>query len=171
MSLLDILKLLGSLGLFLFGLRIMGEGLQKIAGNRLRAVLRGLTKNRINGIFSGFLITSAIQSSSATTVLVVSFANAGLSDESKGLVQLFAELDDGRLAVILIIVHDPADVVPGSMPIDLVNVAAIMTFYDPETDTSSGGGLILNGNLTFTSAETVTGAPIVGSMTGEVFEF
>ncbi len=72
------LTILGGLGIFLFGLRIMSAGLQKMAGNRLRAILAGLTKNRITGIFSGFAITCAVQSSSATTVLVVSFANAGL---------------------------------------------------------------------------------------------
>jgi phosphate:Na+ symporter len=72
------LTVIGGLGVFLFGLRIMSEGLQKLAGNRLRAILSGLTRNRFAGIFSGFTITAAVQSSSATTVLVVSFANAGL---------------------------------------------------------------------------------------------
>lgn len=74
----SILTIIGGLGVFLFGLRTMSNGLQKLAGARLRAVLGGLTKNRFAGIFSGFLITCAVQSSSATTVLVVSFANAGL---------------------------------------------------------------------------------------------
>ena len=72
------LTILGGLGVFLVGLRMMSNGLQKLAGNRLRAVLAGLTRNRFAGIFSGFVITCAVQSSSATTVLVVSFANAGL---------------------------------------------------------------------------------------------
>jgi len=72
------LTILGGLGIFLFGLRVMSNGLQKMAGNRLRAILAGLTKNRFASIGSGFLITCAVQSSSATTVLVVSFANAGL---------------------------------------------------------------------------------------------
>lgn len=82
------LTILGGLGIFLFGLRIMSAGLQKMAGNRLRAILAGFTKNRITGIFSGFVITCAVQSSSATTVLVVSFANAGLLTlaQSMGLV-------------------------------------------------------------------------------------
>lgn len=74
----SILTILGGLGIFLFGLRIMSAGLQKMAGNRLRAILAGLTVNRLAGIMSGFLLTCAVQSSSATTVLVVSFANAGL---------------------------------------------------------------------------------------------
>lgn len=74
----DVLTILGGLGVFLFGLRTMSNGLQKLAGQRLRAILGGLTRNRFAGIFSGFVITCAVQSSSATTVLVVSFANAGL---------------------------------------------------------------------------------------------
>ncbi len=78
MSTLTILQILGGLGVFLFGLRVMSNGLQKLAGNRLRAVLRTMTSNRLAGMVSGFLITATIQSSSATTVLVVSFANAGL---------------------------------------------------------------------------------------------
>ena len=74
----NILQVLGGLGVFLFGLRVMSTGLQKLAGSRLRAVLNTFTRNRVTGILSGFLITCSVQSSSATTVLVVSFANAGL---------------------------------------------------------------------------------------------
>lgn len=74
----SILQILGGLGVFLFGLRVMSLGLQKLAGNRLRAVLNTLTFNRVTGVVSGFIITAAVQSSSATTVLIVSFANAGL---------------------------------------------------------------------------------------------
>ncbi len=73
-----LLQILGALGVFLFGLRIMSSGLQKLAGDRLRSVLASMTRNRFTGVISGFLITCAIQSSSATTVLIVSFANAGL---------------------------------------------------------------------------------------------
>ena len=84
----SILTILGGLGVFLFGLRVMSDGLQKMAGNRLRSILAKLTVNRFAGILSGFLVTCAVQSSSATTVLVVSFANAGLLSltQSMGLV-------------------------------------------------------------------------------------
>jgi phosphate:Na+ symporter len=75
-TLLDFLKLLGSLGMFLYGMKIMSEGLQKIAGNKLRSILSAMTANRFMGIFTGVLITAMIQSSSATTVMVVSFVNA-----------------------------------------------------------------------------------------------
>lgn len=77
-SFFDFLKLIGSLGLFLYGMKIMSEGLQKLAGNKLRNILSAMTKNRVMGVLTGVLITALIQSSSATTVMVVSFVNAGL---------------------------------------------------------------------------------------------
>ncbi|CAK7052910.1 Na/Pi cotransporter family protein [Petrimonas sulfuriphila] len=77
-SFFDFLKLIGSLALFLYGMKIMSEGLQKLAGNKLRTILSAMTKNRVMGVLTGVLITALIQSSSATTVMVVSFVNAGL---------------------------------------------------------------------------------------------
>ncbi len=77
-SLYDALTLIGSLGLFLYGMKIMSEGLQKVAGNKLRSGLAAMTKNRFSGVLTGMFITTLIQSSSATTVMVVSFVNAGL---------------------------------------------------------------------------------------------
>ena len=74
----EILQLIGSLGLFLFGMKVMSDALLKLAGNRMRSILATMTSNRVFGIFTGFLITSIIQSSSATTLMVVSFSNAGL---------------------------------------------------------------------------------------------
>lgn len=77
-SFFDFLTLVGSLGLFLFGMKIMSEGLQKVAGDKLRNILSAMTTNRFTGVLTGILITALIQSSSATTVMVVSFVNAGL---------------------------------------------------------------------------------------------
>lgn len=77
-SFLDFLGLLGSVGLFLYGMKVMSEGLQKAAGDRLRNILSAMTRNRFTGTLTGFLITALIQSSSASTVMVVSFVNAGL---------------------------------------------------------------------------------------------
>jgi len=77
-SLFDLLKLIGSLALFLYGMKIMSEGLQKLAGNKLRNILSAMTKNRMMGVLTGIMITALVQSSSATTVMVVSFVNAGL---------------------------------------------------------------------------------------------
>ena len=74
----DFLKLIGSLGLFLYGMKIMSEGLQKMAGEQLRGILTAMTRNRFMGVLTGILITALIQSSSAASVMVVSFVNAGL---------------------------------------------------------------------------------------------
>ncbi|MBN1949754.1 MAG: Na/Pi cotransporter family protein [Bacteroidales bacterium] len=77
-GIIDLLKLIGSLVLFLYGMKLMSESLQKVAGDRMRSILAAMTSNKFRGILTGFLITSIIQSSSATTVMLVSFVNAGL---------------------------------------------------------------------------------------------
>ncbi len=74
----DVLKLIGALGLFIFGMKVMSEGIQRVAGSKLRQILGAMTSNRVKGVFTGFSTTAIIQSSSATTVMVVSFVNAGL---------------------------------------------------------------------------------------------
>ncbi len=72
------INLIGGLGLFLFGMSYMGEGLQKAAGSKMKDILAALTKNKLMGVLVGALVTGVIQSSSATTVMVVGFVNAGL---------------------------------------------------------------------------------------------
>ena len=78
MNLLNIFTLLGALGMFLYGMNLMSSGLQKAAGDRLRGFLSSMTSNPFKGVLTGLGVTSVIQSSSATTVMVVSFVNAGL---------------------------------------------------------------------------------------------
>ena len=74
----SVFLLLGSLGLFLLGMRMMSDGLQKASSDRMEAILNSLTSNRFMALFTGFIVTAIIQSSSATTVMVVGFVNAGL---------------------------------------------------------------------------------------------
>ena len=74
----EILTLVGALGFFIFGMKIMSDGIQKVAGSKMRSILSKMTSNRFLGIVTGFLITALLQSSSATTVMIVSFVNAGL---------------------------------------------------------------------------------------------
>ncbi len=78
MGILQIFTLLGALGMFLYGMNLMSSGLQKAAGDRLRSFLSAMTSNPLKGVLTGLGITTIIQSSSATTVMVVSFVNAGL---------------------------------------------------------------------------------------------
>ncbi|MCR5298389.1 MAG: Na/Pi cotransporter family protein [Paludibacteraceae bacterium] len=77
-SIIDLLSFIGSLALFLYGMKLMSEALQKVAGARMRSILTAMTQNRFMGILTGVFVTAVIQSSSATTVMVVSFVNAGL---------------------------------------------------------------------------------------------
>ena len=78
MGILQIFTLLGALGMFLYGMNLMSSGLQKAAGDKLRTFLSAMTSNPAKGVLTGLGVTSIIQSSSATTVMVVSFVNAGL---------------------------------------------------------------------------------------------
>lgn len=87
-NLFDFLQLIGSLGIFIYGMKILSDGLQKVAGGKLRSILKGMTKNRFMGIMTGFTATTITQSSTTTTVMVVSFVNAGLLTflESTGVI-------------------------------------------------------------------------------------
>ena len=73
-----IVSLMGGLGFFLYGMKLMSEGLQKVAGSKMRSILEVFTKNRVIGLLVGIFFTALIQSSNATTVMVVSFVNSGL---------------------------------------------------------------------------------------------
>ena len=88
-SILDFLCLLGAVGLFLYGMKVMSEGLQKAAGDRLRNILSAMTHNRFAGLLTGCVITALIQSSSASTVMVVSFVNAGLMSLAQSMAVIF----------------------------------------------------------------------------------
>jgi phosphate:Na+ symporter len=74
----DILQLIGALGFFIYGMKEMSDGLQKVAGSKMRVILGAMTSNRFLGVLTGFMVTALIQSSSATTVMIVSFVNAGM---------------------------------------------------------------------------------------------
>lgn len=84
----NLLQLIGALGIFIYGMKVFSDGLQKVAGNKLRSILKGMTSTRFRGILTGFTTTTITQSSSTTTVMVVSFVNAGLITfiESTGVI-------------------------------------------------------------------------------------
>lgn len=88
-TVIDFICLLASVCLFLYGMKVMSEGLQKVAGDRLRNILGIMTRNRVTGVLTGILITALIQSSSASTVMVVSFVNAGLMSLSQAMAVIF----------------------------------------------------------------------------------
>lgn len=88
-SIIDFISLLGAVCLFLYGMKVMSEGLQKVAGDRLRNILGAMTRNRVAGVLTGIAITALIQSSSASTVMVVSFVNAGLMTLQQAMAVIF----------------------------------------------------------------------------------
>ena len=88
-TIIDFISLLGAVCLFLYGMKVMSEGLQKVAGDRLRNILGIMTKTRVTGVLTGIVITALIQSSSASTVMVVSFVNAGLMSLAQSMAVIF----------------------------------------------------------------------------------
>ena len=88
-TIIDFLSLLAAVCLFLYGMKVMSEGLQKVAGDRLRNILGIMTRNRVTGVLTGIVITALIQSSSASTVMVVSFVNAGLMSLEQAMAVIF----------------------------------------------------------------------------------
>ncbi len=123
----DVLKLIGSLGLFLFGMRFMSEALVSLAGSRLRAILASMTSNRFLGVSTGFLITSIIQSSSATTLMVVSFSNAGLLTITEAIsVIMGANIGTTVTAWLIAILGFKVNM--GAIALPLVGLGILFTF-------------------------------------------
>lgn len=124
---LPVLTLLGSLGLFLYGMTMMSESLQKVAGNRLRSILAAMTSTPLNRILTGTLITAIIQSSSATTVMVVSFVNAGLLTltQSVGVI-MGANIGTTVTAWLISLLGFKADISALSIPLIGIGFALMM---------------------------------------------
>lgn len=80
-----IIPFLGGLGMFIYGMQIMAQGLENAAGNKMKSLLEALTKNKLLGVLLGAFITAVIQSSSATTVMVVGFVNAGIMNLTQAM--------------------------------------------------------------------------------------
>ena len=127
-SFYDFLKLLGSLALFLYGMKIMSEGLQKFAGDRLRKILTAMTTNRVTGVLTGVLITALIQSSSATTVMVVSFVNAGLLTLSQSIGEIMgANIGTTVTAWIISALGFKVDIAAMALPLLAVGVPLLFS--------------------------------------------
>ncbi len=140
-TLLDFLGLLGAVGLFLYGMKVMSEGLQKAAGDRLRNILSVMTRNRFNGLLTGCAITALIQSSSASTVMVVSFVNAGLMTLAQSMAVIFgANVGTTFTAWIIALFGFKVDVSVAVLP--MICVAVILLFSNKSKAKSIGEFLI-----------------------------
>ncbi len=148
-SILDFLGLLGAVGLFLFGMKIMSEGLQKAAGDRLRNILSAMTRNRFAGLITGCLITALIQSSSASTVMVVSFVNAGLMSLAQSMAVIMgANVGTTFTAWIISFLGFSVDVSAFALPILAV---AVPLLFAKTGRTKSIGAFLVGFALLFMS--------------------
>lgn len=140
-SFLDFIALIGSVCLFLYGLKVMSEGLQKATGDRLRAILGAMTRNRFMGVATGILVTALIQSSSASTVLVVSFVNAGLMSLEQSIAVIFgANLGSTFTSWLVAILGFRVDISVILMP--LMAIAVPMLFFKKNQVKSIGEFII-----------------------------
>lgn len=140
-TVIDFISLLGAVCLFLYGMKVMSEGLQKVAGDRLRNILGIMTKNRVTGVLTGIVITALIQSSSASTVMVVSFVNAGLMSLAQSMAVIFGA-NVGTTVTTWIISAFSFEVSISDYSILLLAVGVPMLFMKKSTYKSLGEFLI-----------------------------
>lgn len=140
-SFFQFLTLFGSLALFLFGMKVMSEGIQKLAGDKMRSILSAMTSNRFLGVLTGFFITTLVQSSSASTVMVVSFVNAGLLSlvQSVGLI-MGANIGTTTTAWIISFLGFKMNLAAFSLPI--IGIAFPMLYFSRDKINSLGETLL-----------------------------
>jgi len=141
-------QILGSLGLFLFGMKLMSDGLQKLAGDKLRSIMQSMTGNRVKGIFSGLVVTTAVQSSTATTVMVVGFVNAGILKlrEAIGVV-MGANLGTTATAWIIAIFGFKFNMAEVVLPV--VGVGVVLLFFFKKQGYKNSGEFLIGLGLLF----------------------
>jgi len=173
------LPVLGGLGLFLYGMNIMGSGLEKAAGERLKRLIEILTSNRLMGVIVGTVVTMIIQSSSATTVMVIGFVNAGLMNLSQA-VGVIMGANIGTTVTAQLIAFKLTDVAPLAVAVGvaiwlttskkrLKNSAEILIGFGVlfiGMDMMSGGLKPLAGNPVFSNIMTSLNNPFLGVLVG-----
>ncbi len=146
-GILDFVYLIGSLGLFLYGMKIMSEGLQKVAGDRMKSVLSAMTSNRLFSVLTGLMVTALVQSSSATTLMVVSFVNANLLNLSQAVsVIMGANIGTTVTAWMISILGFKVDISTFAIPLIAV---ALPFVFSKRQKMNSWGDLILGFSLLF----------------------
>ena len=137
MTVLSVLKMLGCLALLMYGMKVMSESLQKLAGGHLRNIMGAMTRNRFTGLLTGTFVTAAVQSSTATTVLTVSFVNAGLLTLAQAIsVIMGANIGTTVTAWLMALFGFSIDMSNFAWPIFLVGI--ILLFQKRSTGKSIG---------------------------------
>ena len=152
MSFTNIISLLGGLGAFLFGMKYMGDGLEMAAGSKMKDLLEKLTRNRFLGFLLGVFVTVVIQSSSATTVMVMGFINAGIMDLAQATGVIFGA-NIGTTITSILIALDVSGIAPFC-----IFVGAFLMLYSKKKQTKHIGQVILGFGLLFQGLHTMSGA-------------
>lgn len=152
MNIVSIFSLTGGLGLFLYGMKLMSEGLEKAAGARMRSILEFFTKNRFVGMLVGVVFTAIIQSSSATTVMVVSFVNSGLMTLAQAAGVIMGA-NIGTTVTSQLIAFNLSDVAPL-----FIMIGVIMVMFCNKVNIQKIGQVILGFGILFVGLSTMSGA-------------
>ena len=152
MTVTNLIELLGGLGAFLFGMKYMGDGLELAAGSKMKDLLEKLTRNRILGFLLGVFVTVVIQSSSATTVMVMGFINAGIMDLAQATGVIFGA-NIGTTITSVLIALDVSGIAPFC-----ICVGAFMMLYSKNARVKHVGQVILGFGLLFQGLHTMSGA-------------
>ena len=152
MTVTNIVELLGGLGAFLFGMKYMGDGLELAAGSKMKDLLEKLTRNRFLGFLLGVFVTVVIQSSSATTVMVMGFINAGIMDLAQATGVIFGA-NIGTTITSVLIALDVSGIAPFC-----ICVGAFMMLYSKKARVKHIGQVILGFGLLFQGLHTMSGA-------------
>ena len=152
MTVTNLIELLGGLGAFLFGMKYMGDGLELAAGSKMKDLLEKLTRNRILGFLLGVFVTVVIQSSSATTVMVMGFINAGIMDLAQATGVIFGANIGTTITSVLIAL----DV--SGIALFCICVGAFMMLYSKKARVKHVGQVILGFGLLFQGLHTMSGA-------------
>ena len=152
MNLEIILSMAGGLGLFLFGMRVMSESIEKVAGAKLRQILEQLTTNRFTGILVGVIFTAIIQSSSACTVMVVSFVNSGLMNLYQAAGVIFGA-NIGTTVTSLLVSFKLEKIAPV-----ILLVGVIVVMFCKKQKITKFGEIIVGFGILFMGLSTMSGA-------------
>ena len=165
MTVVNIINLLGGLGLFLFGMKYMSDGLNQVAGSKMKNLLEKLTRNRFKGFLLGVLVTAVIQSSSATTVMLMGFLNAGVMDLAQATGVIIGANIGTTVTAVLIAID-----VSAIAPICIV-IGAGMALFAKKQKQKYIGQIILGFGILFFGLKYMSGENAMGVLkSNEAFQ-
>ena len=156
MGISNIISLLGGLGLFLFGMKYMSDGLNQVAGNKMRLLLEKLTRNRFKGFLLGVLVTAVIQSSSATTVMLMGFLNAGIMDLAQATGVIIGANIGTTITAVLIAI-DVSAIAPFC-----IFIGTVMALFSKKQTQKFIGQIILGFGVLFFGLKYMSGPEAMG---------